>query len=344
MNLDRPLANPKQTDDSTLIRVNADCQKYKTVAKILETEKTLCALLYQLIGKPPLESILAIEHHPFLMNKFLRNNCDHFAELGKALDATSEDKILVYMTELYLYGVFHLHEYVSLINNLYENVDNPIASYTPKQITLSGFPQRVVFMCNSDKAIKEQLVTYCELHFKSRVQVNTTGNTADIILQSRDVPNLDAAKKMYEKFVEYVNEREGVAYFGLRQNIESKNGYEFVTSSMGDRSSIDTPEKLLRFLNGHPGPITINFNGNVQNVFVGNDNSINFIKEKRKDTAKKWICDHLPKNKEIKTNYYKRYLAANEHPVSESTFSKIVPEITNCVSYRSHGIGYWKYK
>lgn len=345
-----PLANPKSIDDALLNRTRMEKMKHAKVSEIIERHENLCALLYGIIGNPSNESLLAIDTHAFLMNKFLRNDCQHFSELGKALSVTTEDKILVYMTELHLYGVFYIHEYISLINNLYER-DNPIPSYTPKQVTLSGFPQRVVFMCNGDEAITSQIVTYCELHFKSKVNVNRCGNTTDIVLQSPVVANLEAAKVMYEEFVNYVNDREGAQYFGLKQNIKRENGYEFVTSSMGVHSEVDKPEDLLRFLNGCSGSITINLtvNGDIHgSVQLGNGNVIKMAtdraKRKREQACVLWITTNPPKDRELKTAYYARYAKVNDKPFSASQLAQFILQYTEFTTLKSHGSNYWQLK
>jgi hypothetical protein len=314
--------------------------KLARVPTVVRDNKRLFTQLWQTVPDPSYDAILAIEHHPVLLLRFLMSKCQHFSKLSDAIAVMNDEKILVHITELHLYGIFDLDSYINFVRNLYEQAEQP-SSYTPKQVSLSGFPQRVVFMCNGGDQITAIILRYCELHFKSKAVVNTHGDKIDIVLQSPIVRNLDEAKKLYENFVEYVGTMEKTEKFGMCQNIKRTQGAEFVISSMGDHSTVTNPLEMLRFLNSHPGPVTLNII-NANNVMIGGtNNKMTVLKDKPSENAKHWIMNNVPKHKELKSDYYQRYISANKNGVTERNLSKIVSDNTKCTTLKSHGNTYW---
>jgi hypothetical protein len=347
MQHDKPLARSTTVTDHTR-RVTKEKVHGKYVERELITKEInvingnedLYSQLWQTVTDPSRESIFAMENHAVLLQRFLLARCQHFSKLSEAIAVLTEDKILVHVTEIHLYGVFSVDNYVDFVRSLYERSEQP-ASYTPKQVSLSGFPQRVVFMCNGSDQLTDVIVRYCELHFKSKVNVNRNGDKIDIVLQSPIVKNLEEARQMYEDFVKYVNTRERVEKFGMYQNITRENGTEFVVSSMGDHSEITDVASMLRFLNAHPGPITLNINAH--NVIIGNNNIIQ-QKDQSKSDARIWVRNNPPKNRETKCEYHTRYIGSNPGGITERILSKIVAATAKCETLRSNGVTYWIYK
>lgn len=340
---------PQQLSDSDYDLADAEIEKHGRVFEIAKANRRLYAMLLKSVGIPPSEVILTIGDHSAMMYKFLVNNCQHFVSLELAAAAMNDELILVYITEIRMYGVFTVDNYYDFVQDLSElECTQKLSSYTPKQVTLSGFPQRVVFMCNGDQAITDRIVEYCGLYFKSEVNVSKTGDSTDIIMQSPVAANLEQAKVLYKNFVEYVDRRVGSnsEKFGLRQNIVTKNGMEFVENNMGYHlgTVINNPIDLIKFFNGHPGSVTINFTNNGGNMFVGDNNVIKYAKEKKNTEAERWILSHPPNDRELKTAYYARYSKMNTELVSETQFAKIVAAVTKFTTLKSHGHNYWSLK
>lgn len=332
----------KETENIELL-----CQQMARAIEIMRARKTWAARLRRVIRNPSIETMIALGEHSFLMEKFLLCHCRHFSDLGEAISVMSEDKILVHITELHLYGVFTVPEYVEFLNNLYGGCGLPV-SYVSKQVSISGFPQKIVFMCANDEQIIGRVADYCELYFKSTVRVNSCGNETNVIIENILVKDLEQAKKWYAEFVDYVNSIEDVRQFGLRMEVKRSRNVEYIENLMGDHSKVYDVDGLLKYLNGHPGQIVININPINAGVIgsIGNNNSNiihsnKYAKEKKRNDVKNWIGNNPPKNKELKMDYYNRYLAAGGSNIGASQFAKLVIENTNYSSFKSNGNSYW---
>ena len=310
---------------------------------IMEQQPRLCARLKMIVPKFPVETALAIGSHKSLLHQFLQNPCFHSASLSDAIGKVTKDKILVYITEIFLYGVFTLAEYVNFIGNIQtEDDDGNKVPYNPKQITLSGFPQRIVFMCSGDDKVVTKIKKYCEIHFKSKVQINNDGDKTDVVIQSPVVRNLEESQKMFEEFCKYVSDREDIKPLGLCQDITNIDDVQYMINSIGEHRDITKIEELMERLSGFPMTVNININYG-GNFIVGDNNVINIGKDKLKTDTKSWIKNNPPKNREKKTEYYERYKSSSVNVMSERIFAQLVPSIAGCESLKTGGYNYWVY-
>jgi hypothetical protein len=302
--------------------------QYNTMMKVCDVAEKFPVLygrLSVLIPNPPPEAVMAIETHKTLLYQFLRNPCLHFASLKDAVKHVTNDTILVYITEIYLYGVFTLEQYVNYLNNVRnEDDDGNTLPYTPKQITLSGFPQRIVFMCAGEKRVVEKIKRYCELHFKSKVHIANSGDKTDVIIQSPIVKNLEESQKMFEEFCKYVIDREkDISKLELRQNIKKLDDFNYIISAIGD----DTDRaKIQEFAQQFAIPVNLYINIGNGGIHVNNNINVNIKGDTRKIIAKNWIEKNPPVNKEKKIEYYEKYKSSVKDHLADSIFGKIMKE------------------
>jgi hypothetical protein len=354
MKAQKPLADPNAVTKEDLLSVIDDARQVREKAKelydrkikvadLMEKHQRVYARLKLIIPKHSDETVLAMENHKNLLSQFLYTECHHAFSLQDAINNLSDNKILVYITEIFLYGVFTLPQYVTFIGRIqYEDDDCKKIPYTPKQITLSGFPQRIVFMCSGDNKVVDKIKRYCQIHFKSDVQINNNGDTTDIIIQSPIVRNLEESQKLFEQFCEYVNDREDLKQFNLNQVISKHNDTTYIVNSLADHRDIMQVEELLEKLSCFP--VTINININNGGTFInGNNNVTQITKDKIKSVAKDWIRKNPPKNREKKSDYYDRYKNSIANCLSDRVFAMLVPGVCGCESLKSAGYHYWIY-
>ncbi len=317
-------------------------------ADMVATNNLLTAAkLWKKIPDATDENVIAIEKYKCLLERFLAAKCGHFATLDSAVDAVNEDTILVYITELQLYGTFTFDDYMSFVDNIVMNVKAPI-EYTPKQITLSGFPQRVVFMCNNDEDTVTKIKEYCRLHFNSDIYMHDNGTSIEVIVQNPIVDNLEEAKKAYAQFVAFVNgKRKGAnVLLGMKPlTIETVKTHDFVTNTIGEHLEYESKILVQNQLNGVPLKVNVNICNNGNQTINSNNNSNNGIVLNNEGViahnAKEWMRKNPPKSSELKSDYYSKYCKENQHCVSEVKFSRLVTDVLPCITKKSNGKNMW---
>lgn len=319
-----------------------DAQKCEQAHKAVEANTPLYIALRKAVGEPPVESVLALKSHRMLMYRFLSNNCQHFSSLSKAISAATDDKMLVYIAELHLYGVFTPVNYFDFTSQLEEGT-----SFTPKQISLSAFRQRVVFVCEGDDKMVTRMVKYCERHFASYVRVVADDGKNDIIMQSPIVENLIESKRLFAEFVEDLKLKAGPQKFNIKQAIESEGGVEFVTSRIQCDKPLNNPADIMQYLTGLPQVVTVNFNNYGGSMFIGGSGNTNYVKasmpKDQLSDAVNWIKSNPPMHREIKSAYYERYIAgtsATNH-ISDRSLNKLIVETLGRKTLKSCGKTYW---
>lgn len=108
---------------------------------------------------------------------------EKFIKVEDALSAANNahEKVLIHFTELNLYGLFEHTQYQSLVSQMqerYEN-DNNI-SFRPRQIILSGLPQKLVFICLGDETIVEKIRGYVAKKYKCDIKSVRTEDRTEI--------------------------------------------------------------------------------------------------------------------------------------------------------------------
>jgi hypothetical protein len=247
----------------------------------------------------------------------------------------------MYITEIQLYGVFKLSNYLDFIKLISYECDESII-YTPKQVPLSGLPQRIAFMCSGDERFVNKIKNCCEIHFKTTVQVSTDGNRTDIIVKEPILKNMDESCQAFKEFFNYVNTKENISIFQLAQDIKEVDNTKYMMTNVGNHANVSKIEDLVEKLGGLP--VTINIYVTNGNVVFGNATINNAVIDDEKTSAKNWIKNNPPKNREKRTEYYARYKVANNKFIAENSFAKVVPKICGCISLKSNGSTYWVYK
>lgn len=316
--------------------------QYARCITLIDKYPGLFFAIEEAIGPNNIDILLLLETHKTLMSLFIRSAGMKTNSLERAISKMGGDSILVYITELTLYGVFTPTEYLNFIKNVstsvYENPDT--VTYTPKQIILSGFPQKVIFVCNADENVIARIEKYCEQHFHSSIKTVKNGNKIDVIVQNPLVKNFEESQLALEKFMYYVSTQEKANYEELGLDIKKlmcTEGSRFISCALETLFDVNNVNDLINNLNG--GHITININfGNNNNVIFG---SGQITVKNSKDDTRKWILDHPPAMRELKKSYYSRYKVAIKNCVSDVIFGKLVSECGKYESYSSNGKNYW---
>jgi predicted GIY-YIG superfamily endonuclease len=125
-------------DPNIVSKEQIECGKYvandhRRIAEIIDDNLRLFARLKEIVPDYTNETILAIPTHKLLLSQFLSAKCKHFRSVKKAISVSTQDDILMYITEINLYGVFTPQNYLMFVNNFHDNcdADSQCLSFTP---------------------------------------------------------------------------------------------------------------------------------------------------------------------------------------------------------------------
>lgn len=274
-----------------------------------------------------------------LFRLFQTSECEKFTNIDGALTALRRDedaaqKVLIHFAELNLYGMFTPEQYTTLTNNLADKViDGVNISFRPKQIILTGLPQKLVFICLGDENIVEKIRKYVDQKYKCGITSVKTDIRTEITVQRVGGSNYEEAQSCYQDLFDFISEKNRdheVANTILPMPIIKRNNHSYMLADMS--YDVSKPQDIKDIISAlktiHSGNIIINMGVIVEgNISGGNVGCTQNITDDSKPTIKtlKWIRENLPHEKEITTDYYNRYAANHDGAkISINHFGKIV--------------------
>lgn len=241
----------------------------------------------------------------------------------------SHERILIHFTELNLYGLFEHTQYQSLVAQIHERYeDNNNISFRPRQIILSGLPQKLVFICLGDETIVEKIRGYVAKKYKCEIKSVKTADRTEITVQGAGGNSYDEMQQSYYDLINFIGGDNEVRGKMLPMPIEKISGHSYLSADLScDLSKHNTIEDIIASLKTlHGGNIVINFTIVNGTMNVHNDNRVT-VKEKEKNVTKDWIKNNPPKNRERKTEYYSKYKIAIKNHVAETVFGRMMKEL-----------------
>jgi hypothetical protein len=255
--------------------------------------------LVDTLGDVPNQTLLAIEKHKPLLNRFLISDCKKYTKVSKAVVCMEQSEILIYLPELALYGVFSHSKYYSFITNLKDDMYNLEISYNPEQVIFSNFPQKIIFVCSNNSS--EKIITCAKSYFKSDVSVSRDNMFSEVTILDEIVPNAECSKAEIGKFSQYLSDL-------MTQDEQSHNIYqphmsilqncEYFKTKLQDHINI-TEQQLRDILkSGFQLDISINTKITIK---------ARPLKPEVKNSDTEWIANNPPGNMKT-TEYYAKYL------------------------------------
>lgn len=274
---------------------------------------------------------------------YKRANCEKYTNIH---DATStkllNNQILVFLPAIECYGIFTAESYHQFLQNIldYEEDNETKLEFGAKQIILTGSSQKVIILCagahagNNASTIQKHIREY----FKSDVDVrNNSESEIEIMIKNRTVNGFADATELFHGFYDYIYNKD--------KDLSDKISMPKIHLSKSDKY-------IQRNISFDSGPISIvdivnalattHACENLQvNINIGHNNTIN-APINIKDSAQEWIRENPPKEKEVTTNYYKRYSAANNKPIADNQFGKLVRNEGYYTARNADNSRHWK--
>jgi hypothetical protein len=337
--------------DTYVMRIKRPLQirMWKLIEIIQKYPRRFDQLSEEFGEKLPDATILAFEdkNTRLILNRFLDCNCRRFVDLRTAINHTRDEEIIINVTDIGLYGVFSIPNYYNFISNIYENaMDDPVI-YNPQQIILTGWAQKIVFLCKSDEKIIEKVRKYVKKCFGEDITVTVQSGETTISVNKPLMKDFCESSVNFQKLIDMIARNLGnneLAELDLRQKQLINDGdatyqsYALAGKNPDNMLSILKELHSIRALN-----LIVQVNGDHNNVVIGcTTNNINADAEDvRKITARNWISKNPPTNLEKKSDYYQRYRKNNVQCVADNIFGKLVGETDLYTYKRIGGTRHW---
>tara|TARA_R110002153_G_scaffold248216_1_gene404380 strand:+ start:8126 stop:9130 length:1005 start_codon:yes stop_codon:yes gene_type:complete len=296
--------------DDAVIKIRKKAEEYRQLADIMDNNIGTIKRITAEMGKIKKKTVLAAEKHRHLLMRFMRTPCKKFNNLTEAVTEIGDnpgDNVLIHLTEVALYGIFTLDNYLKFVKNLSsDRVEKEDIVYKPTQVVLESWKQKIVFMCSYDT--KDMVENWASKYFNSKVEVICDNLTTEITIQDKIVSGLDESTMSFRGFLNYMNkqfERDQLAKIDLKQLTILTCGNDnrsYVECNLRDHYEIESVKDLPNLFKS--GPFLV-INGTVN----GNVN-INITFNEKKFDSVEWVRSNLPGWNETKSVYYARYLEA----------------------------------
>jgi hypothetical protein len=209
-------------------------------------------------------------------------------------------------------------------------------------VVLSGWPQKIVFMCNSNDDIIERIRKHVKACFNSDIEVLRSANETVVTVQHKVYRSIDECNVELTKLIRHITKfggKEETQAVGIRPLIEmtaGENSYRY--KPLGDNFYIDEIKHMIGHLMSFGGNnITINvMSGCIINGDINNNNNL-----PNGDITLRWIRQNPPAYNELKNVYYERYLNTFKEGVAENSFGKQM-KTAGYETRRSGNNRYWK--
>lgn len=299
-----------------------------------------------------------IKNNVRVWGMYSRRNCMKFISVSKALKALDDrvdDCVLIFISELQLYGLFTLEEYLFFTKHLGEIYEeDPNAKSSTYQVILNTSQQKLVFMSthydkNNDATNTiEKISGYVKDFFGASIHASENEHGVEITVNK--IVDGSARHELFDDLFNYIYQRDSITANRISiLKTHRKNDYRYTTPKL---DSVPDMDKLLLILKTLPNvaihaPINIAINGGTINNVTGKLNYNSNHKPSAPETARKWIIENPPIHGKqvITTDYYKNYVDANlgMELVGISEFGKLVRSITGMTPVQgTGGKRYWR--
>lgn len=297
-----------------------DAIKYWHIAECIQNNLPRYLRLKEQFENPPESAILALgdKNKRWILSKFIGlNTIKKYVTLEEAIKNASENDIVIKITDINLYGVFTVDSYLNFIKNIHcddsDNIPEHI-EYHPQQIILTGWPQKIVFLCKSDDEIVEKVRGFVKKCFNEDITVIKNGDETTISINKPLVKNSTESAESFRKLIDMIDSDVGdreLAKLDLRQKYAKNHGeLSYQLYSLSDGKHTTDVGTLLKELHSHRGiNVILQINGNNNNIVIGN---ANIAQAPIDDNARalEWIRLNPPAENETSSKYHERYSAS----------------------------------
>lgn len=295
----------------------------KSVLPFYESKPQLNKEIRELFGNPPLVVLANIMNNLRLFNVYKRCDCQKFLSILDALDKLDDNHVLIFISELQVYGLFTHDGYLDFTKKLHEMLDEDNVSSNVYQVILNEGNQKIVFMCSdADRvaaATVDKMAKHVKEFFGTTVNVVENGEKVEITINK-----IIAGKDRHEQFDElfnYVHKRdpELAGKISLLRTYRERE-YKYTMPKLQPATTMEELINILKTAHNVTinGPVIIN-NG-------GNNTQILKAAVDKKSIARDWIIANEPADGEKTTDYYIRYTNSVNKPLPSNQFGPLAKQ------------------
>jgi hypothetical protein len=252
-------------------------------------------------------------------------NSSKYLTIGEAFkNVNTSTNILAYIEELDLYVVFNtLHDFKVFLARF--NVEcNRGIKMMPYQIVLSNIKQKIVFGISGSDNEMNEIKKYCKDFFKTELISTKNGNKEQVIPIVPLVSNYNevimTVKRLYE-FIAIKNKHLAENVIILHEHVAE--GINFTRRLIYYDEDIHKGYTINDFLH------TTDFDKKTEEEIIPVNKIIRVDKRAEiMNNAIKWIIENPPFERELKWDYWIKYIHDNTENISIQMFNKYIRENT----------------
>lgn len=268
--------------------------------------------------------LINISKNKNLYRKFMFHIDDRykFSTLSAALECAkaNENMILIYMTDLALYGVTSPEKYLDFASDFRDSIDGD-EKFNPRQLILSDRKQKIVFIYTGSEQSQIELTTYVKEFLKSNIIIDEFANKTEITLSDITASNYLDAKGIFEKLNLFIYKKNrDMAYNMQIVKPETDCCTHYTEASISATINAGSIEELVKILK------TVHSINNLT-IFTGNtiNGNINIgLTDEQANKATDWIRANPPNPMTGATEYRRACNTANRLDIGSNSFAKIM--------------------
>jgi hypothetical protein len=308
--------------DSTRAEVLEEIATLHRVADTMKKNLTIVCSIKETIGKVSNQTILSMDKHGTLLRCIMRSNCRKFNNVESAIKSVGKSEILINFTEVDLYGVYALNDYVKFLDNLKNASYAYDVEYNPTQVVFESWQQKIVFLCSPSKG--DVIKKHASIYFRSEIEIIEKKNITEITVLNKLMSNLNESNKSFYDFLNFMKNQLTnteiaeldikLPYISYSNEVEKK---KYFTCNLKQHMELNDIQELATVLKSGG---FLQVNGDNNNV---HHNNITIIINVNTVSAVDWIKANPPKLREEKVLYHQRYIEAGGKSTA-SVFGKEV--------------------
>jgi hypothetical protein len=307
-----------------------DLHSGKIVLDFLRENPKINESLRKTFGEVSNTILYRIANNVKIFNIYNRSECNKYINILDALDALVDGEILIFVSELQLYGIFTPENYLTFTKNLQEKFEDKGIQSTPHQVVLNNHKQKIVFLCavpdmnTGFDAVITKITTYVKECFGANITVIGPADKLEITIEK--IFDINERTDNFEKFVEFVckKDQDLANRMSILRTVRNRE-YKYTSPRLN--KNVRTIVELFDALKS-ANNITINAPIVINSGKIGNIGTQYINNPDKKDLARDWVRNHLPNNNEKTTDYYNRYITSVKDYISVGQFGPIVRQIT----------------
>jgi hypothetical protein len=161
-------------------------------------------------GELPTSTILQYNTQEGLcvLGRFKASKCRKFVKVSNAIKDLKEGEMVIFLSDYNLFGVFTVEQYYDFISDI-KNEQYDEVKLKTRQIVLTGWPQKIVFMCNENRDVVMEVEKFVMQKFGKTIKTACDDSGQTTVIIDTEVENFEKVREAFEELIVFINEKAG---------------------------------------------------------------------------------------------------------------------------------------